>query len=561
MVAKKYKLYSVSSESGSVGPCAFFASEAGCRNGEACKFLHVLPDAIPEVKEESSDSSSVVSSESEGEIPPVATPAPMSAPVPAPAPSATTEPAANQNSKKKKKKRKNPDSSEDIFASPKSHNANKGTNVAQSSGKKQKAVQQKNTPQSAPKKQKTDPAVVTQPPSREQPNNAVADFRSLDLPITSFSTANPKTAVVKAETPASPTTAPLPTHTPTGRKWKNAVVKTREHVRYSASFDFEKLKESEEEAGLAYATDWVTARKFGPWCIENPQAIALDCEMCETRDPVTGAVDSKALCRVSIINAENRDEVLLDSLVKPAWPVVDHRSHINGIKEEHLANVQFTLRHAQAFLMALCSDETVIIGHALHNDLAALKVEHHCLVDSSFMFPVKDAPNATPSLKDLALNLLNKEMPPTHDSVNDAGAALQCLEVYLAKKGKVSPIERSALRNPVAASQLFVHRIPKKCQSAHLNTMFLTHTTVQPAEVDEIEFTGDTGRTHVTFRSSRHANLAFDALEGKEEADKSGRMQKKVYLKSGGYVRVRMMVHPRAPRRESTGAGKSNDSK
>jgi hypothetical protein len=93
-----------------------------------------------------------------------------------------------------------------------------------------------------------------------------------------------------------------------------------------------------------------------------------------------------------------------------------------------------------------------------------------------------------------------------------------------------------------------------------LNTMFLSHADIQPSEVDEIEFKGDTGRTHVTFRTSRHANLAFDTLDGKTEADASGRMQKKVYLKNGGYVRVRMMVHQRCSRRESDGDKSDDDS-
>jgi hypothetical protein len=84
--------------------------------------------------------------------------------------------------------------------------------------------------------------------------------------------------------------------------------------------------------------------------------------------------------------------------------------------------------------------------------------------------------------------------------------------------------------------------------------MFLAHTSVQPAEVDEIEFLGENGRTHVTFPSSRHADLAFHTLEGKEEADKSGRMQKKVYLQGGGYVRVRKMVFPRLDKQESSNA-------
>jgi RNA exonuclease 1 len=126
-----------------------------------------------------------------------------------------------------------------------------------------------------------------------------------------------------------------------------------------------------------------------------------------------------------------------------------------------LANVQFTLRHAQAFLMALCSDETVIVGHALHNDFAALKMEHHCSVDSSFLFPVKDAPNAMPSLKDLAASVIKKEMPQKHDSVNDARAALLCLEAYLAKNGKVAPLNVHPPETPLQLPSPLCIAFPK----------------------------------------------------------------------------------------------------
>lgn len=544
MVAKKYKLFSASGENGPA-PCAFFASAAGCRNGDKCKFLHVLADAAPVIKE--SSSSSVVSSESERDATPIA-----------------KEPADKSKEKKKSKKRKS-NASDDIFAKPKKHNLAKeapNTKVASKKQKIDKKSEKKSSPQASlpADVQPSNSAAPAHKHSLKKSKEGASNFRNLVLPIASFSieaqavTMSPAPSpAVKDEPPSEEIPhLPLPKHTVTGKKWQKAVINTRKHIRYNGSFDFEKMKEADEEAGRGYATDWVTAREFGAWCAENPQAIAIDCEMCETRDPVSGAVDSKALCRLSVIDAENPDEVLLDTLVKPAWPVVDYRSRINGIKEEHLANVQFTLRHAQAFLMALCSNETVIIGHALHNDFAALKMEHHCMVDSSFLFPVKDAPNATPSLKDLASNVIKKDMPETHDSVNDARASLLCLKTYLSKNGNVDPIERP-LRNSIASTQLFVHRVPKVCKPSHLSTMFLSHADIQPSKVDEIEFKGDTGRTHVTFRTSQHANLAFDTLDGKAEADASGRLQKKVYLKNGGYVRVRMMVHQRGRRTESDG--------
>jgi hypothetical protein len=104
----------------------------------------------------------------------------------------------------------------------------------------------------------------------------------------------------------------------------------------------------------------MTTRPHGSWCT-SPAAIAIDCEMCETRDPTTGKSDTKALCRLSVVNADNPQEILLDTLVKPEWPVVDYRTWVNGIKREDLEGVEFTLGHAQLFMGMLVSDQVSFV--------------------------------------------------------------------------------------------------------------------------------------------------------------------------------------------------------
>ena len=389
------------------------------------------------------------------------------------------------------------------------------------------------------------------------------DFRNLNLPIAAFSIPGvsdpPKIQeeTLKQEQPVTPKAAAegpkppankyaLPVHAETGRKWLDLVKETQAHPEFASIFDYTKYKEQDIPGD-----HWVKTKPFGDWCKDFPQAIAIDCEMCETTDPVSGQKNHNALCRVSIVNAEKPDEVLLDTLVKPAWPVSNYRTWVNGIKQEDLEPVQFTLRHAQAFMMALCSEETVILGHAIHNDFAAMRVEHYCGGDSALLFKAKDSPTATVSLKDLAQAVLKKEMPTVHDSVNDARTALLCLDHYREQKGKVeevvrTPSNKNGLTGTRTHHQLFVHRIPKVCKTSHLSKMFLEHTSIEPEEVEEIDFSaGHAGKTYVNFKSPRHATLAFNTLAGTGEPDKSGRLQKKVYLRDGDYVRIRKMTFER----------------
>ena len=568
MAKKKYTLYKADGDEDGPAPCAFFLSPAGCRNGDNCKFAHILPDdgkskakatptktkstpKAPVISSTASISSSDISSESEDEAPPPK--------------QVTTKTKAKKTKATKKATPTTPKTvtivEDDMFLPHGQHSAS--TPVAPNSESDKKKRKRNSDPFAKPKKSAATPTAEATPKSNQKKAKVVKkqdSFRDLDLPVASFQLpsahatlanlpiASPSAIMAKKATPKE-VKYPIPDNTEEGRKWKSAVLATRANPKYKSDFDYDKAKEIEHDE---LSSLWFKASPFGKDKAGNPHAIAIDCEMCETVDPVSGAKNSKALCRLSIVNAVNPDEVLIDTLVKPKWPVVDHRSRINGIKKEHLENVEFTLDHAQAFMKALCSNETVIIGHAVHNDLIALKMEHHCCVDSAMLFSIKDEPGATCSLKDLAFSVLNREMPDVHDSVNDASVALSVIEEgYVKTNGKPEPITRTFSRNRRSdnanngADQLFVHRIPKCCTPDHISKMFMNHTSVQPTEVPDVEFNSDTGKTTVTFASVQHANLAFNALAGEPKPDKTGRMQKRVYLRTGGYIAVRKMIAPK----------------
>jgi hypothetical protein len=554
-VNKKYKLYSANNaeEGGKPLPCAFFNSEKGCRNGDSCKFLHVLYSAAngnpgnPKTTA-SSIIDSVVSSESSDNESSEKKQTEKSSPFVSLAAKKAASENEMQTANGKKKRDENP------FANPKQ----------QQQQKKQKTTnsQNKNPPSNPPSKTSVAKPKATLP-TKGTASRGGSDFRVLDLPIATFSMngTKPQTLTPKTEDKPKKKSAsskevqsktdeddqsemlPLPTSTAVGQKWLKVVQKTREHPRYKNNYDMTRYKELDEQAGYASNT-WVKTVAFNlSKHKDNPQAIALDCEMCETQDPVSGNKDPRALCRFSVVDTET-DEVLIDTLVKPMWPVTDYRTWVNGIGPEHLQNVEFTLRHAQAFMMALCSEETVIMGHAVFNDLAALRLEHHCVADSSCLFSADDSETATVSLRDLSSHVLKREMPDKHDSVNDARVAFQCLEKYRLADGNMEKIPRTSRNRTDYNCQLFVHRIPKgMVDESQLANMFLAHTDIQPTEVDEIDFSGNSGKTHVHFRTGKHGDLAFESLEGKAEADLSGRLQKKVFLRNGNYVRVRKMAY------------------
>lgn len=78
------------------------------------------------------------------------------------------------------------------------------------------------------------------------------------------------------------------------------------------------------------------------------------------------------LARVSIVN-ENGD-VILDKYVKPTQPVIDYRTQFSGISPIHLINAH-DFKEVQADVQRIKFNR-ILVGHALHNDLKALKLEH-----------------------------------------------------------------------------------------------------------------------------------------------------------------------------------------
>jgi hypothetical protein len=99
--------------------------------------------------------------------------------------------------------------------------------------------------------------------------------------------------------------------------------------------------------------------------------------MCETEDPLTHTRDGNTLLRVSVVDGLDVTRVLLDALVQPVWPVTELRTNVHGITASMLSQAPpFTLRHAQAAVLNLCTSATILVGQSLCNDLSALKLSH-----------------------------------------------------------------------------------------------------------------------------------------------------------------------------------------
>lgn len=96
--------------------------------------------------------------------------------------------------------------------------------------------------------------------------------------------------------------------------------------------------------------------------------IALDCEM------VGIGINGRdhMLARVSIVNETG--DIILDKYVKPTTLVVDYRTKYSGITPMDLINAH-EFAEVQADV-ARIKYNRILVGHALHNDMKTLKLDH-----------------------------------------------------------------------------------------------------------------------------------------------------------------------------------------
>lgn len=116
----------------------------------------------------------------------------------------------------------------------------------------------------------------------------------------------------------------------------------------------------------------------------------------------------------------------------------DRYHSFSGITAERLDAVTTTLANVQERLLDILTPRTILVGHSLDSDLAALKLTHPFIVDTSILYQHPRGPPLKSSLKWLAQKYLHREIQKGHgtighDSVEDSRACLDLVKMKCEK--------------------------------------------------------------------------------------------------------------------------------
>ncbi|XP_060803378.1 exonuclease GOR-like [Amyelois transitella] len=148
---------------------------------------------------------------------------------------------------------------------------------------------------------------------------------------------------------------------------------------------------------------------------------AIDTEMCYT----TAGLE---LASVAVIDVNGH--VVYQTHVRPSAPILCYNTRFSGIRPRDLDRATKTLQDVQYDLLEFVGTDTILVGHALENDLKVLKLLHTAVVDTCAMYPHARGLPMRRSLRDLSKELLGRNIQQSsagHSALEDAQAVMDLI--------------------------------------------------------------------------------------------------------------------------------------
>lgn len=216
-----------------------------------------------------------------------------------------------------------------------------------------------------------------------------------------------------------------------------AIAQHEKDKKEGKTFQFNSSKDENEDNQLETIVEKNASSVNNKKAIDIGKYVAMDCEFVG----VGPEGKEHALARISITNYYGH--VILDEYVKPREKVIDWRTHVSGIKPEHMKHA-ISFKEAQKKCAEIIKGR-ILVGHALKHDLDALLLSHpkSMIRDTARHLPFrkKYAKGKSPSLKKLTKEVLKIQIQSgEHSSVEDARATML---LYKSDKAEFEKLHRT----------------------------------------------------------------------------------------------------------------------
>mmetsp|Transcript_4267 Transcript_4267/g.10552 ORF Transcript_4267/g.10552 Transcript_4267/m.10552 type:complete len:347 (+) Transcript_4267:2-1042(+) len=226
--------------------------------------------------------------------------------------------------------------------------------------------------------------------------------------------------------------------------------------------------------------------------------------------------DCFALARASLVSFSG--PVYNGFVLRDKETVLDFRTSVSGVEAHHLVveNGAVSFQEVQAQVLALLSPETILVGHALQNDLKALKICHTKVVDTALLFKVQGKTDWQKHKLRSLVSIMRTKIPTLqnfspdmpHDSTQDANWALQ-LALYEASK---FPQATAPLKLQTFPKKIFITELPKGTTKTEVAALFRGGTVGDIAFQLQEDVGKWYGRATVSFQSQGERDAAIAAL-------------------------------------------------
>lgn len=180
--------------------------------------------------------------------------------------------------------------------------------------------------------------------------------------------------------------------------------------------------------------------------------LSLDCEMATT-------TEGKEVGRVTLVTADGH--TLYDKIVKPTNTILNYETQYSGLTKE-IVDRGIAFDQVQTELCNLVGYDTMLLGHGIENDLAALKFWHDKIIDTSYLFLNPEGRRV--SLAQLGKKHLDLEIHNSkHSSEEDA---LVCLKLAAYKIQEIATIKAGPYINYAKIHRVFIEEYGDNLQSS-----------------------------------------------------------------------------------------------